>query len=88
MKKILLATLLTLFALQSSYASNEKTFRILSPNNKIMVEINVGNEITFNVIREKRELFKGLPLSVETAAGKIFGSKSKNCFCKVIFQNR
>jgi len=86
MKKILLATLLTLFALQSSYASNEKTFRILSPNNKIMVEINVGNEITFNVIREKRELFKGLPLSVETAAGKIFGTNPKIVSVKSYFK--
>ena len=74
MKKILLAILLTLFALQNGYSSNEKTFRLLSPDNKIMVEIKVGNDITFNATRDRKDLFKSLPLSVETGAGKIFGA--------------
>ncbi|MFA5849566.1 MAG: glycoside hydrolase family 97 catalytic domain-containing protein [Bacteroidales bacterium] len=77
MKKILLATLLALFALQSSYASNEKTFRLLSPDNKIIVEIKVGCDITFNAIKENTQLFTSLPLSVETGTGKIFGTNPK-----------
>lgn len=77
MKKLLLVVLLSFFALQNGYASNEKDYRLLSPDRKIVLEISVGNKITFKATMDNKELFSSLPLSVEISSGKVFGINSK-----------
>lgn len=77
MKKTLLLTALLLFVLQSVCASKETTYKLYSPDNKILTEIFVGTSITFTTSIDGNILFTSLPLSVQLSTGKIFGSNSK-----------
>jgi len=71
--KTLLISILALFT--SNFANAQKSFTVTSPDKTIVVSINVGENICYNVKHGNTLIINDSPISMELGDGKILGMK-------------
>jgi alpha-glucosidase len=74
MKKTLLLTLLSVF---TSYYAVAKEYKIVSPDNKISLTVNVGNDIKWSASREGKEIINSTKIALILGNGKVLGENEK-----------
>jgi len=74
MKKTLLLSLLFVFI--TSYAV-AKEYKIVSPDNKISLTVNVGNDIKWSASREGKEIINNSRIALILGNGKVLGENEK-----------
>ena len=74
MRKILLTVLLPLIALGSAMAAQKKEVqRLESPDGKLVLEVNVGQQITWSLSREGVPVLEPSAISMTLGDGTVFG---------------
>jgi len=74
MKKTLLLTLLSVF---TAYYAVAKEYKIISPDNKISLTVNVGNDIKWSASREGKEIINSTKIALILGNGKVLGENEK-----------
>jgi len=74
MKKTLLLVILFVFSLSSSIA---KEYKISSPDNKISLTVNVGNDIKWYATREGKEILSNSKIAMILKNGRTLGENEK-----------
>jgi alpha-glucosidase len=74
MKRTLLLALFSVFTL---YCANAKEYKVTSPDNRISLTINVGNEIKWSVSRDGKVIMNNSRTAMILANGKTLGENEK-----------
>lgn len=74
MKRTLLLAILYVFVISSSFA---KEYKISSPDNKISLTVNVGNDIKWYATREGKEILSNSKIAMILKNGRILGENEK-----------
>jgi len=74
MKKALLLTLLSVL---TAYYAVAKEYKIISPDNKISLTVNVGNDIKWSASREGKEIINSTKIALILGNGKVLGENEK-----------
>ena len=74
MKRTLLLAILFVFAISGSFA---KEYKISSPDNKILLTVNVGTDIKWYATREGKEILSNSKIALILKNGRTLGENEK-----------
>lgn len=69
--------LLTLLIALTSYYSWAREYKVTSPDNKIILKVNIGPEIKWSASREGKELLNNSRIAMVLANGRVIGDNEK-----------